>query len=275
MTRGRRGRVLRTAAILAVRDPRELVERARRVAAFMGEGEGAPANAARLGYEPTAEHEQALHRAISVDWPCSVSREFDDVWNTLAQQLRAVERVAGEETLPPGIGQDADVALARLTFCAVTHLRPRVVVETGVARGLSTRAILTALRRNDFGHLWSIDLPPLAHGWGAEKALRIDESLARRWTFVRGASRRRLPDVVARTNGIDVFVHDSLHTESNMTAEFNAVWPALVQGGVLFADDIGGNSAFRKFADKVEATVVIGREENKSTLFGALVKPRF
>lgn len=56
---------------------------------------------------------------------------------------------------------DGDARLGRLAWCLTRHLRPEFVVETGVARGLTTRVILEAMDRNGRGRLWSIDLPPL------------------------------------------------------------------------------------------------------------------
>lgn len=50
------------------------------------------------------------------------------------------------------------------------HTRPEVVIETGVAHGVSTRIVLEALTQNDLGHLWSIDLlHPFNHRLHADK----------------------------------------------------------------------------------------------------------
>jgi hypothetical protein len=56
---------------------------------------------------------------------------------------------------------DAEISLARAAWCAVLHRHPLVVVETGVARRVTSRIVREALNRNDRGHLWSIDLPYL------------------------------------------------------------------------------------------------------------------
>jgi hypothetical protein len=47
---------------------------------------------------------------------------------------------------------------SRVTF-PVRSLKPRVIVETGVASGLSSAHILRALAANGTGTLHSIDLP--------------------------------------------------------------------------------------------------------------------
>src|ERR1035441_6657985 len=54
---------------------------------------------------------------------------------------------------------DGDSSLSRAAWCTVLHTRPEIVIETGVARGVTSRIVLEALSANDRGHLWSIDLP--------------------------------------------------------------------------------------------------------------------
>ena len=55
------------------------------------------------------------------------------------------------------------------------HLKPRKVVETGVAHGVTSRFILEALKRNGQGHLWSIDLPPLERSWRQEVGVAVGD----------------------------------------------------------------------------------------------------
>src|SRR5437588_1399250 len=59
---------------------------------------------------------------------------------------------------------DADFALARLCYALCRLRKPEVVVETGVGYGVTSAFLLQALAVNNQGQLWSIDLPPLAHG---------------------------------------------------------------------------------------------------------------
>ncbi len=43
----------------------------------------------------------------------------------------------------------------------VRVVKPRVMVETGVAAGFTTAVALAAMEANGIGHLYSLDLPPL------------------------------------------------------------------------------------------------------------------
>ena len=55
----------------------------------------------------------------------------------------------------------ADSLFARLCYLACRLVEPAVVVETGVAYGVSSAYVLRALETNGRGTLHSIDLPPL------------------------------------------------------------------------------------------------------------------
>ncbi len=58
---------------------------------------------------------------------------------------------------------NADFTLARLCYLACRATKPAVVVETGVAYGVTSAFILKALEGNCYGLLHSVDLPPLGH----------------------------------------------------------------------------------------------------------------
>jgi predicted O-methyltransferase YrrM len=124
-----------------------------------------------------------------------------------------------------------------------------MVVETGVARGITSRFILEALARNRRGHLWSIDLPPpLDPSLHHQVGIAVPEQLRGNWTYVRGSSRRRLRSLLAQLGEIDMFVHDSRHTERNVLFELGHAWDALKPEGVVVVDDIDLNRGFHAFS---------------------------
>jgi hypothetical protein len=56
---------------------------------------------------------------------------------------------------------DGSKQLAKICYCSVRLLKPSVVVETGVSRGVTSAFILQALDVNRKGDLYSIELPHL------------------------------------------------------------------------------------------------------------------
>jgi predicted O-methyltransferase YrrM len=174
----------------------------------------------------------------------------------------------------------ADSLLARCCYLMCRLLEPAVVVETGVAYGVSSAFILRALQENGRGVLHSVDLPPLRRGYERYWGMAVDGALGDRWVLHRGASARVLPGLLEELETVDLFVHDSLHTYRNMRREFEALWPNLRTGGALVADDVERNRAFGELRRKNPALwrVVGDREERPlhgraaPVMFGIAVK---
>lgn len=164
----------------------------------------------------------------------------------------------------------------------VRHLKPNKVVETGVAHGLTSRFILEALERNGFGHLWSIDLPPIEQAWREQVGMAVGDRYPHRWTLIKGSSRRRLPALLRELGEIDLFIHDSLHSERNVSFELDRAWAALRPGGAIVVDDLDANRAFQTFTLNRPAhqSIICEAEPlrpdlrrfNKKGLFGIILK---
>ncbi len=198
-----------------------------------------------VGYLIEEDWEARLHQTLGAPWPCPESQAADEVWSDIARELAGHELKFGRYTY--GGYSDGDPALARAAWCTVRHLAPDVVVETGVARGVTSRFVLEALERNGHGHLWSVDLPhPFEPDIRDQTGAAVPEEARGRWTYVRGSSRRRLPGLLSDLGKVDVFIHDSLHTARNMRFEMDQVWKVLTPGGVMIIDDVH-NQSFREF----------------------------
>jgi hypothetical protein len=184
-------------------------------------------------------------------------------------ELRAIE----DEVSARLVGShrhDGGTALARMLWMVARHTRPEQVVETGVARGVSSAYLLDALDRNGAGHLWSIDLPPVRPDWRVDVGSAVPDRLRPRWTYVRGASRRHLPPLIERIGDVQLFVHDGLHTVETMAFELDRVWPHLGAGAVVVADDVDANAAFVDFAQRVDRPSLLVAEPVKQTVVGLL-----
>lgn len=216
--------------------------------------------------ESDRDWERALHDLLGAPWPCGCTQEFEGVWKTLSSEFSN-----GSTAL--GTGLDGSASIGRACRAIVVHTGARHVLETGVARGITSRAILEGLEHNGVGELWSIDLPPLSADWYSEVGVAVPLELSHRWHYVRGTSRRKLPRVLEEFETVDLFVHDSRHSYDVMTFEMEAVWPLLRPGGFFVADDVHENSAFDEFvASHDVAGVVYARDDRKQGAFGVLIK---
>jgi len=141
-------------------------------------------------------------------------------------------------------------------------LKPSVVVETGVACGVSSAHILMALEMNEGGELFSIDLPNYELKYfpklglkpvsilprGRSPGFAIPSSLKHRWHLRLGSSKEWLSKLLDELKVIDVFLHDSEHTYENMMFEYAEAWKHLHKGGLLISDNVFINSALRDFS---------------------------
>jgi len=224
----------------------------------------------RHEYAIDGDWHRRLHERLGLDWPCGPTSEFDRLWPQIVTEANAKGVSLGRGTY--GGWDDADPGLARAVWCLVVHLRPETVVETGVARGVTSRVILEALERAGRGHLWSIDLPAMDPSLHHEIGVAVPDRLRARWTYIAGTSRRRLPGLLSEIGHIDFFVHDSSHTERNVSFELGQVSRAMEQG-VILADDIDQSAAFGTFAAGLPhgASLVV-EADDRSALFGIALK---
>ncbi len=257
----RRAQTLANLALLLPRRPREFRDR---VAAY-----------ADLGLE-------RLRRGSPVYQTVRWASVIEDIEARLGRVAEILEEPALEETeedarrlLGDIRSEDpfsprwaADSRFARLCYLACRLIEPEEVVETGVAYGVSSAYILTALRENERGTLYSVDLPPVrrksARFWG----IAVHDDLEGRWSLHRGTSASILPRLLEGTPTVDLFVHDSLHTHRNMRREFDAVWPHLRGGGLLLADDVERNRAFGELREKDHALWRVIEDRETSPLQG-------
>lgn len=261
----RRVNRLARAGLVVLRDPVEGVERVREKIANESErwNRRGPVTA-----DP--DWESSLHRALHVDWPCGVVDTFQTLWSEIVSSVEGRGLAVGRATFSGW--DDADPALARAAWCLACHRKPITVVETGVARGFTTRVVLEA---NQAGRLFSIDLaPPLNHDrLAVETGAAVTDGLKGRWTLIEGSSRRRLPGLLRELGTIDLFIHDSRHTRRNILFELEQAWGALRPGGFLLADDIHSNSGFQ---DAVRAfggppSIVCASDDGRG-MFGVISK---
>jgi hypothetical protein len=231
-------------------------------------------------YSTSADWERQLHEQLGVQRPCEVGSEFSVLWSDTIGALSAKGLRVGPETF--SVYNDGDAALSRAVWCLVRHLRANTVVETGVARGITSRFVLEALERNGGGHLWSIDLPPpLRPELRAQVGAAVSDRLRQRWTYIEGSSRRRLPALLAKLGQIDLFVHDSRHSEDNVRFEMDQAWSALRVGGAIVVDDIDLNWGFLSFMQshprypmfvgEAEPVTPDRRRYNSKGLFGIVI----
>jgi hypothetical protein len=231
-------------------------------------------------YESDNNWEHRLHDCLGVEWPCKLTSEFWSLWPEVIRELEAKGIRPGPESFK--YWNDGDAGLVRAIWCLTRHLVPENVVETGVGHGVTSRIILEALERNELGHLWSIDLPALEKVWQEQVGIAVGDRQRDRWSLIKGSSRLHLPKLLSQIGQVDLFIHDSLHSERNVRFELDRAWAALRPGGALVVDDVDANRGFQSFTQtfsghrsmicEAEPLHPDQRRTNKKGMFGIILK---
>lgn len=163
-------------------------------------------------------------------------------------------------------------------FALVRLARPRKIVESGVASGVSSAFILMGLKANSAGKLHSIDLPvgrQKDHGnesWaipaGLSSGWAVPSSLRRGWDLRKGKSEDLLAPLLEELGEVDLYCHDSPVDAKHFEFEMNTLRSHLKPGSLVVADNTY-RSVFDETAKSAGAKACYRR---KSSL-GAFVVP--
>lgn len=179
----------------------------------------------------------------------SIVTPFSEANPELVAEAERLERESPEK-LGGGGGVD-------MIWQVCEGLQARTVVETGVAYGWSSLAILASLQRRG-GELFSVDMPhPLLKDQGLT-GIVVPDHLRFDWTLIREPDHSGLKKVLDRARDIDFVHYDSDKSYTGRCATYRRLWACLRAGGVFMSDDIGDNTAFRDFAAEMgEEPIVV------------------
>lgn len=177
--------------------------------------------------------------------------------NTIIEEIASGDFVPMNKiegvTLP---GNKPQHLFGKFLYFIVRCAKPEIMIETGVAHGVSSWTILNAIHKNGKGKLYSIDLPNLdlksynpqnisqSSGWVVPDVLRAH------WELQLGSSSELLPKLMAQLPKLDIFFHDSDHSYDNMMFEFKTVFPKMHPGSLMISDDVHKNASFADFVEE-------------------------
>lgn len=120
------------------------------------------------------------------------------------------------------------------------------VLETGVAYGWSSLAVLLSLQKRE-GILYSSDMPYLGKDNDQYVGCVVPENLKKYWKLFRFADKESLPKIFKEKTNFDFVHYDSDKSYKGRMWAYPILWGELRNGGVLMSDDIGDNAAFMDF----------------------------
>jgi predicted O-methyltransferase YrrM len=131
-------------------------------------------------------------------------------------------------------------------YALLRATKPRVVVETGIDRGLGTVVMAAALKRNTEegfpGLVYATDIVPDCGHLLAEPYK----------SFCRELIGDSVESLKQFSEPVDVFLHDSDHRPEYEWAEFLAIEPRLHAHSIVLSDNSQQSSKLREFAARID-----------------------
>jgi len=199
--------------------------------------------------------QRCASEAISVEelfdrWGLDYGQRFSSAHSGLVRE-RAEAAVAAGYSVAGGANLD-------IVFAAAQRSEARTIVETGVAAGWSSLALLAWLSQLGEGHLYSVDRPyPGSSGTDYVGAVVPGALRSERWTLWCLPDRIGIPRVIRSVGAIDLAHYDSDKSPEGRLFAYPRLWKAVRPGGLLVSDDVGDNIAFFEFADALGQTALI------------------
>jgi predicted O-methyltransferase YrrM len=200
----------------------------------------------------TVQFEQVLSNASNAS--------SDEIKSIIQESSRLIiDRGKRTDLIP--IKYDASPELAILSYCIVRLRKPNIVVETGVARGITSFFLLSALERNGKGRLYSIDLPMMGK---EEVGILVPDNLKARWELVFGVGFREMKRLRKRFNEIEMFIHDSDHSYYGQKAEYGVALKWLTNDGILISDDVGNDAFLEESESSGRHPMILAQEKSEN-----------
>lgn len=214
----------------------------------------------RATAETAAAHAWAESRAIDSNlWIRTRDASLADEALAVVAQAETEARHRPEDR--PALGGPGACALL---YWLVRTLRPHVVVETGVAAGWSSRAILASLDANGTGRLLSSDLPyPGLRDAAAYVGVVVPEELKDRWRLDLDGDAKNLSRYVRVLEHVDLFHFDSDKSRAGRERAVRLLGSLLDRSSVLVMDDIGDNLWFSDWVATTRTPYAVLRHDNK------------
>jgi predicted O-methyltransferase YrrM len=170
-------------------------------------------------------------------------QEIFEIDNEMIQQGKRKIQEAGII-----LGGEGDI---NLLYNIVLMEKSKFILETGVAFGWSSMAILLAQKDIINSILVSVDMPYPKKNNEKYVGLVIPEKLKNKWNLIREPDINGIKKALNILNGkIDLCHYDSDKSYEGRKYAYPLIWKSLKDGGYFISDDIEDNSFFAEFVNK-------------------------
>ncbi len=235
----------------------------------------------RKQFDPTIPSYSMFERISAIKW-CE-ERAVDsksafykitnqrDYIDFLEEYKDVIEAGMNKEGFTREVGGAADL---EFIYNISNYLKATKVIETGVAFGWSSLAILLSLKDRANSSLISVDIP--YKGREDIVGMVVPSDLRAKWRLILKPDREGVPLALQSMDQLDMCHYDSDKTYAGRVSTYDLLWNSLRKDGVFISDDIGDNLAFRDYCQSINKTPIVFKlEENRLTrtkYVGVLVK---
>jgi predicted O-methyltransferase YrrM len=178
--------------------------------------------------------------------------EFKELKDLFPDQISASKKI--EEECPFEMGGEGAISFL---YHVVKQSKPKRVIESGVAYGWSTLAILLAIKNTD-AKLISNDMPYVKMNNDPYVGCVVPAELRSQWELQRLADIDGIPKAIKKFKGeIDLFHYDSDKSYTGRMWSSPIIWQSLAKGGLFVSDDINDNLGFKYFCNDVNRVPII------------------
>ncbi|MBE9179513.1 class I SAM-dependent methyltransferase [Oculatella sp. LEGE 06141] len=205
---------------------------------------------------------EAIHKITGCELLAPISCTFESIFKQAESRIsQCPQKMGGAGNLD-------------LIYSIAHYLKAVRVIETGVAYGWSSLAILLAISKQSSPCLISTNLHYSRYGDDSYVGCAVPNDLKQFWTILREADRIALPKALAMFPEYDLCHYDSDKTYGGRIWAYPLLWQSLRIGGCFVSDDIGDNLAFAHFCKMVRTNPIVVRMPSSTgeKYVGILVK---
>jgi hypothetical protein len=205
------------------------------------------------------DQKEALKQLIKIDQ----TKELIDLF---PNEIKEAQRIADLAPVKMGGG-----GATTFIYYLVKYSNAQNIIETGVAYGWSSLAILLAIKDSNDAKLISNDMPYINMGNDDYVGCVISDKLKYKWELQRLPDIKGIPLALKKFNNTVDFSHyDSDKSYTGRMWATPLLWSALKKNCFLVVDDINDNLAFKHFCESVKKNPII--IEHLGKYVGVIIK---
>ena len=199
------------------------------------------------------DHDTYLKRAEAHKWAADNAISYSDALEKLnlvgeatgldkhtINESRKLEAMSSQK-----MGGAANI---HLLYDCVKLIKAQNVIETGVAYGWSSLAILKALHEMKSGKLISVDMPYPRKSNDSDIGIVVPDYLKKSWILIRKPDRPGIREALSKFDGLlDLCHYDSDKSWWGRDYAYPILWKSLKSNGLFISDDIEDNLYFSEF----------------------------